>query len=94
MQPVEFAIWAILAVFTAFFLINWVLNKRRYRNTILFDERERIALQAAPWIVIGWTAVLLLFLLMNLNKLYLLIVFPLVYMLVNYQVSKMVTRKD
>ena len=88
MQPVEFAIWAILAVFTAFFLINWILNKRRYRNTILFDERERIALQAAPWILIGWTAVLLLFLLVNLNKLYLLIVFPLVYMSVITRLAK------
>jgi hypothetical protein len=94
MQPVEFAVWAIMAVFTIFYLSNWALKKRRYRDAILFDKGERIALHAAPWVAIGWMLVLLLFLFLDLSKLYLLVVFPGVYIIVTYQVAKNTTRKD
>ena len=94
MQPVEFAIWAMLAVFTFFFLFNWFLNKRRYRHAILLEKRERIAFHAAPWVGSVWTAILLLFLLVGLNTLYLLVIFPLIYILVSYQVANTIKDKD
>ena len=94
MQPVEFAIWAMLAVFTIFFLLNWFLKKRKYKHAILFEQRERIALQAAPLVAIVWAAILLLFLFVGLNTLYLLVVFPLVYIVVFYQVANTITHKD
>jgi hypothetical protein len=87
MELTPFAIWTILAVFTGFFLCTWIWKKRKYRHVILFNRRERVALKAAPWIAFAWAAVLIAFLLTNLNSLYLLIIFPLVYLLVNYQVA-------
>ena len=94
MEPAEFAVWTILAVFTSFFLFNWVLNKWKHRHSILLEKNERIALQAAPWVTMGWAAVLLLFLFINFNKFYLLVIFPLVYLFVSYQVANRITNKD
>jgi hypothetical protein len=94
MQPVDFAVWAILAIFTFFFLLNWVLKQRRYGRAILFEKRERIALQAAPWVIIGWATALLLFLFVDISELYLLLIFPLVYIVVMYQVASNITKKD
>ena len=94
MQPVDFAVWATLAIFTLFFLFNWISNKRKYRRAILFEKSERIALQAAPWIIIGWATALLLFLLVDLSKFYLLLIFPLVYLVVMYQVAGNITKKE
>lgn len=94
MEPAEFAVWTILAVFTTFFLFNWVLKKRKYSHAILLKKNEKIALQAAPWVTMGWAAVLLLFLFMDLNKFYLLAIFPLLYLFVSYRVANNITRKD
>ena len=94
MRPEEFAIWAILVIFTLFFLFNWVLKKRMLRDATLFEMRERIALRAAPWVAIGWAAVLVLFLFVDLSKFYLLAIFPLVYIFVTYQVASQITKKE
>ena len=88
MPPIEFAVRTILAVFTLFFLFNWFLRKRQYRGTMLFDARERIAFKAAPWVVLVWTAFLILFLFINFSKFALLVIFPLAYLIVNQQVEK------
>jgi len=76
MEPTPFAVWTILAVFTGFFLFNWFWKKRKYRYAILFNRKERVALKAAPRIAFAWTALLIAFLLTNLNSLYLLVIFP------------------
>ena len=94
MEPAEFAVWTILAVFTTLFLFNWVLKKRKYRHGILLEKNERIALQAAPWVTMGWAAVLLLFLFIDYNKFYLLVIFPLFYLFVGYQIANNITKKD
>ena len=94
MQPVEFAVWTILAVFTLFFFISYLLEKRNYRNALLFDRSLRIAHRGAPWLVSTWAAVLLVFLFIDLNKFYLLVIFPLVYLLVKRQVAKKLTEEE
>ena len=94
MQPVEFAVWTILAVFTIFFFLNWLLKKRQYRNASVLDTRQKIAEQAALWVVTAWAAVLLVFLFISLNTFYLLVIFPLVYLAANYQVAKRLTKED
>jgi hypothetical protein len=94
MEPAEFAVWTILAVFTIFFLFNWVLRKRKYRRAILLEKNERIALQAAPRITMGWAAVLLLFLFIDFSKFYLLVIFPLIYLFASYQIANHITKED
>ncbi len=94
MKPVEFAVWTILAVFTIFFFLNWLFRKKQYRNASLLDPTQKIAQQAALWVLTTWAAVLLVFLFINLNKFYLLVIFPLVYLAVNYQVAKRLTKED
>jgi hypothetical protein len=87
MEPTPLAVWTTLAIFTGFFLFNWIWKKRKYRYSLLFNRRERVALKAAPRIAFAWTALLIAFLLTNLNSLYLLVIFPLIYFLVNHQVA-------
>lgn len=94
MPPIEFAVWTILVVFTLFFLFNWLLKKRQYRGTMLFDARERIAFKAAPLVVLVWTAFLILFLFINFSKFALLVIFPLSYLFVNQQVAKKLTKEE
>ena len=94
MEPAEFAVWTILAVFTTFFLFNWVLKKRKYRHAILLEKKERIALQAAPRITMGWAAVLLLFLFIDFSKFYLLVIFPLIYLFASYRIANHITKED
>jgi ABC-type Fe3+ transport system permease subunit len=88
MEPAAFAIWSILAIFTGFYLFNWIWKKRKYRNALLFNRKERAAMKAAPRIGVAWAAILIAFLVVNLDSMYLLVVFPLVYLFVNYQVGK------
>jgi hypothetical protein len=87
MEPTALAVWTILTVFTGFFLFNWAWKKRKYRYPPLFNNRERVALKAAPRIAFAWTALLIAFLLTNLNSLYLLVISPLIYFVVNYQLA-------
>ena len=94
MPPIEFAVWTLLAVFTLFFLFNWLLKRRKLKDTLLFETRERIALQAAPWVVIAWTVFLIVFLFVNLSKFTLLVVFPLLYLFVNQQVAKKMAKEE
>lgn len=94
MPPIEFAVWTLLAVFTLFFLFNWLLKRRKLKDTLLFETRERIALQAAPGVVIAWTVFLIVFLFVNLSKFTLLVVFPLVYLFVNQQVAKKMAKEE
>jgi hypothetical protein len=45
-------------------------------------------MKAAPRIGVAWAAILIAFLVVNLDSMYLLVVFPLAYLFVNYQVGK------
>lgn len=94
MEPTAFAVWTILCIFTAFFLFNWIWKKRKYRHALLFNRREKVALRAAPRIALAWTAMLIAFLLINLNSFYLLVIFPLIYLLVYYQVATKLRNED
>ena len=94
MEPTAFAVWSVLAIFTGFFLFNWIWKKRKYRDAILFNRKERVALKAAPWIGVAWAVTLIAFLLANLDSVYLLVVFPLVYLFVNYQVAQKLKDED
>jgi hypothetical protein len=94
MEPTAFAVWTILTVFTGFFLFNWIWKKKKYRYPPLFNMRGRVALKAAPRIGLAWTAILIAFLFFNLNSMYLLVVFPLVYLSVKKQVAQKLTNGD
>ena len=65
-----------------------------HKDATPFEMRERIALRAAPWVAIGWTAVLVSFLFVDLSKVYLLAIFPLVYIFVTYQVASHIAKKE
>jgi hypothetical protein len=88
MEPAAFAIWSILAIFTGFYLFNWIWKKRKFRDALLFNRKERAAMKAAPRIAVAWAVILIAFLVVNLDSMYLLVVFPLVYLFVNYQVAQ------
>jgi hypothetical protein len=94
MQPTAFAVWTILAIFTGFYLFTWLWKKRKYRYALLFNRRERVALKAAPRIGLAWATILLAFLLVNLDSVYLLVVFPLVYLIVTYLVAQKLRDED
>ena len=94
MEPTGFAVWTILAVFTGFFLFNGIWKKRKYRYAILSNRRQRVALKAAPRIGLAWAALLIAFLLVNLDSVYLLVVFPLIYLFVTYQVAQKLKGSD
>ena len=94
MEPTAFAVWSVLAIFTGFLLFKWIWKKRKHRYAILFYRRERVALKAAPWIGVAWAVTLIAFLLANLDSVYLLVVFPLVYLFVNYQVAQKLKDED
>ncbi len=94
MPPIEFAVWTLLAVFTLFFLSNWFLSRKKYKEAMIFDARERIALKAAPWVAMAWTGFLIVFLFINLSKFALLVIFPLAYLFVNQRVAKKLTKEE
>ena len=94
MKPLEFFVWILLSFFTLFALVTWLLKKRQYRDGRMYDTAEIVALYTAPRVVIAWAAILTAFLFVDVSKLYLLLIFPCVYILINLRMAKRALKED
>ncbi len=94
MKWVEWSIWIILSWFTIVSFITWLSKKRRYSRGCFYDSREVVALHTIPRVVIAWTILLAVFLFVDATKLHLLWVYPSIYILVMFRMSRKVVRQD
>lgn len=94
MKWAEWIVWIALSWFTVVSFFVWEVKKRKYKHGHFYDTREVVALYTIPRVVILWTAFLLFFLFIDVNKLFLLIIYPSAYFLINVRMAKKVLRED
>ncbi len=94
MTPLEFFVWFLLSVFTLLALVTWLGKKRIYRYERIEDTAEIVAFHTAPRVVIAWAAILLAFLFVDVSKLYLLLIFPGVYIFIKLRMAKRFLEED
>jgi len=94
MTPLDFFIWIFLLLFTVISLFIWLLKKRTHTHVKSYDTRERVALYTVPRVVLVWIGFLFGFLIFNLSKGYLLLIFPIAYLVVNFKMTQKVLSED
>lgn len=94
MDWLEWIVWTILLWFTSVCFITWLVKKRKYRGGFFYDTREVVALYTIPRVVLTWSVILIVFLFVDVNKLHLIWICPLVYIFINLRMSKKVLRED
>ena len=72
----------------------WFYKKRGYKSGELYDSGEVVTLYTLPRVVLVQYIILLIFFFAEFNKLHLLYVYPLVYILINFTMAKKVIRED
>jgi hypothetical protein len=94
MSPLDFFIWIFLCIFTIVTLITHQIRKKNYKHGNRYDTRDVVALYTAPRVVLVWSGFLLLFLLANVSKAYLLLIFPVTYLIVKSKMTKKVLEEN
>ena len=72
----------------------WLYKKRGYKSGEFYGSGELVTLYALPRVVLVQYIVLLIFFLAEFNKLHLLYIYPLVYILINLTMAKKVIKED
>ena len=90
----ETIIFSFLSFITVTALIIWLWKRKNYVNGQSYDTRKVIALYTIPRIVIIWFVILLIFFVLELNKLHLLYIFLIIYFITNVVQTKRVFRED
>lgn len=94
MVILETGVYIFFVLATFFTLVVWLVKRKNYSSREFYDTKEVVTLYTLPRAVIVWTAMLVAFFLIDLNKLNLLYIFPLIYLAVNIWQTKRVIKED
>jgi len=94
MTILETIVFSFLSFITITALVIWLWKKRNYVSGQSYDTREVVALYTIPRIVIIWFVILLIFFIIELNKLHLLYIFPIIYFITSAIQAKRVLKED
>jgi len=90
----EWIVWSILAFITLFIGITWFIKEKKYPTGKMYDTNVVVTLVALPRIVFWEAVILITFLFININKLNLIWIYPLVYFVISVKWAKHIDRKD
>ncbi len=94
MRYFEWIVWTLLAFWTAFWFVTWLVKKREYKSGCYYDTGEVIALYGTPKTTFVSTAILVIFVFLDFNKLHLLWIYPVVNFYIDVKIAKWLCRKD
>lgn len=94
MRYFEWIVWTLLAFWTAFTFVTWLVKKREYKSGCYYDTEEVMALYAMPKKTFVSTVILVIFVFLDFNKLHLLWIYPVVNFYIGVKIAKWVCRKD
>jgi len=94
MNSFEWIVWTLLAIFTVVLFIAWSVKKRGYKKGRFYDTREVVTLVFVPRFVIAASALLTIFLFINVSKLHLIWIYLVIYFLINVKMAKRVSKAD
>lgn len=94
MNTFELIIFIFFISVNTFILLVWLYKKRGYGSGEFYDTSVVITLYTLPRVVFIQYIILLIFFFVELNKLHLLYIYPLVYILINLTMAKRAIRED
>ena len=75
----QWVVWSILAFITVIALITWIPKWRTFKKGQNFTASEIVTIFSIPVIFVAESIVLLIFVFIDLNKLHLLWIYPLIW---------------
>jgi hypothetical protein len=84
MNIFEWVVWSILAFITLVALITWIPKWKAFKKHRNFSEKEIVTIFSIPVIFVLESIVLLIFVFIDINKLHLLWIYPLLWFSVTY----------
>ena len=94
MEVVGWIVWTLLAIFTTILIIAWLVKKQSYKKGRLYDSGEVVALISLPKCIITSIILLVVFVLVDVNKLHLIWIWPIICFFVNLRMAKQVLKAD
>lgn len=94
MLVIEWIVWSILAFITIFMGLTWFIKEREHPTGKMYDTNVVLALVATPRIVFWETIILLAFIFIDINKLNLIWIYPLVYFFISVRWAKHIDKKN
>ena len=93
-ELMEWIVWSLFALWTAFRFITWLVKKREYKNYCYYNTKEVITLYAIPKETFVSTIILVLFIFLDFNKLHVLWLYPVINFYIMMKITKWVCKKD
>ena len=90
----EWIVWTVFVVYTVLMFLTWLIKKPRYKKGHFYDTKYVITLFAIPKQTIAAAIILTFFIFVDLNKLHLLWIYPVIYFFIAVRIAKWVIRKD
>ena len=94
MNTFELIIFIFFISTNTFILLTWLYKKWGYKSGEFYDSGEVVTLYVLPRVVLVQYIILLIFFFAEFNKLHLLYIYPLVYILINLTMVKKVIKED
>jgi len=94
METVEWIVWGIFAFITISGFFTWLIMKRKYQFGEQYNTDEVLTLISLPRIFFFQAIILVLFLFININKLHLLWIYPLVYFGIMRKWAKILIKRE
>ena len=89
---IEWGVWTVLAIYTLVIFINWFNKKKQYKLGEYYSKNEVVTLYSIPRISMVETVALLGFLLVDINKLHLLWLYPTIYFAIRIWMTRKVEK--
>lgn len=89
---IEWVVWSILMLSTIFMALTWFIKEKRSPTGKKYDTNVVLALVAIPRIAFWETIILLAFIFIDINKLHLLWIYPLVYFFISIKWAKRINK--
>ena len=93
MMIIEWVVWSFLMLGTILMALNWFINEKKHQTGKMYDTNVVLALVAIPRIAFWETIVLLAFIFIDINKLHLIWIYPIVYFFIGMKWAKRINKK-
>ena len=83
----EWIVWTVFVVYTVVMFLTWLIKKPSYKKGHFYDTKHVITLFAIPKQTIAAAIILTFFIFVDLNKLHLLLIYPLIHFFIAFILS-------
>ncbi len=90
LETIVFCFFAFIAIIA---FILWAWKRKSFKRGQFYDTAEIVTLCTLPRVAVIWLFILVIFFFLELNKLHLLYIFPIIYFIINSIQAKRILRK-